>query len=252
MTQPSRRTPPTSSQANLSATSSRGQVDKNTKSTSSSSSTSKTGDKKPAGKAGHPPTEDNTKSTSSTSSTSKTSAKKPAGKAGHPPTEDNTKSTSSTSKTGAKKPTGKAGHPPAKDNTKLYIGVGGGLLLLLIVIGCYMGGDKEAAPVQAVAAPTKVAPYDELADYHRMSISERKKVYLEGCANDLKIEEAMKSFPSAKDSDPREQKRRLMARAAKEKTIRSNFERELMNKYHIKTEKSFSQINADGVDNHWK
>ncbi len=55
MTQPSRRTPPTSSQANLSATASRGRVDNNPK------SASKTGAKKPAGKAGRPQAKDNTK-----------------------------------------------------------------------------------------------------------------------------------------------------------------------------------------------
>ena len=214
MTQPSRRTPPTSSQANLSATSSRSQVDKNTKSTSSSSSTSKTGDKKPAGKAGHPPTE------------------------------DNTKSTSSTSKTGAKKPAGKAGHPPAKDNTKLYIGVGGGLLLLLIVIGCYMEGDKEAAPVQAVAAaPTKA--YDPLEPYKKMSVSERKNVYREGCAIDKKVEAEMAKIPMTGDR-AKDAKRHNV-----EAGIQGKLEAAVITKFKLNRQ-SYDKINSDGVNNHWK
>ena len=219
MTQPSRRTPPTSSQAKLSATSSRGQVDKTTKSTSS---------------------------TSSSSSTSKTGDKKPAGKAGPPPTEDNPKSTSSTSKTGAKKPAGKAGHPPAKDNTKLYIGigVGGGLLLLLIVIACCMEGDKEAAPVQAVAAaPTKA--YDPLEPYKKMSVSERKNVYREGCAIDEKVAAEMAKIPMTGD------RTKDMKRHNVEAGIQGKLEAAVITKFKLNRQ-SYDKINSDGVNNHWK
>ncbi|MEN9361266.1 MAG: hypothetical protein RL095_2801 [Verrucomicrobiota bacterium] len=181
MTQPSRRTPPTSSQANLTATSSRGRVDKNTK------------------------------------STSKALAKKPGAKG-----------------------------RPAEDNTKLYIGigVGGGLFLLLIMIAAFSGPDKKPKRVQqATNAPAKT--YDPLESYKNLSVTQRMAVYREGLAIDVKVAAEMAKVPMTGDRVKDAQRHQVEA------GIQGRLESELMSKHKLNRQ-SYDKINSDGVNNGWK